>query len=153
MSRGAYVFMRRYIHFADNHRQAEKGQPGYDALYKVWYPLDIMMAGIRAALTAGKHITVNESMIRYMGRAVTYVQYVPAKAIKHGVKVFCLCCAISAVLLSFKVYVGNQGGGRASRGCWAAKDYVTFFNAVNRNDRDSADLSTTIRTNSMPINE
>ena len=120
MSRGAYVFMRRYIHFADNHRQAEKGQPGYDALYKVRYPLDIMMAGIRAALTAGKHVTVDESMIRYMGGAVTYVQYMPAKPIKHGMKVFCLCCAISAVLLSFKVYVGDQEGGKASRDCWAA---------------------------------
>ena len=120
MSRGAYVFMRRYIHFADNHRQAEKGQPGYDALYKVRYPLDIMMAGIRAALTDGKHVAVDESMIRYMGGAVTYVQYMPAKPIKHGMKVFCLCCAISAVLLSFKVYVSNQGGGEASRDCWDA---------------------------------
>ena len=47
-------------------------------------------------------------MIGYMGRVVSYVQYMLAKPIKHGIKVFCLCCAISACLLSFKVYVGKD---------------------------------------------
>ena len=47
-------------------------------------------------------------MIRYMGRAITYVQYMPAKPIKHGIKVFALCCAVSAIILAFKVYVGKE---------------------------------------------
>ena len=46
--------------------------------------------------------------LRYMGRAVSHVQYMPAKPIKHGIKVFCLCCAVSNVLLSFEVYVGKE---------------------------------------------
>ena len=82
---------------------------GYDPLFKVCYPLDLMMKGMRAAWTAGKHVIIgDESMIRYMGRAVSYVQYMPAKPIKHGIKVFCLCCAVSAVLLSFEIYVGKE---------------------------------------------
>ena len=36
--------------------------------------------------TAGKHVTIDESMIWYMGRAISYVQYMPAKPIKHGIK-------------------------------------------------------------------
>ena len=67
-----------------------------------------MMKGMRSAWNAGKHVTIDESMIRYMGRAVSYVQYMPAKPIKHGIKVFALCCAISAVLLAFEVYVGKD---------------------------------------------
>ena len=57
---------------------------------------------------AGKHVTIDESMIKYMGRAVFFVQYMPAKPIKHGIKVFVVCCALSAVLLGFKVYVEKE---------------------------------------------
>ena len=46
--------------------------------------------------------------IRYTGRAVSYVQYMPAKLIKHGIKVVSLCYACSAVILAFKVYVGKD---------------------------------------------
>jgi hypothetical protein len=77
-------------------------------LFKVKYALDVMMNGMKNSWTAGKHVTIDESMIRYMGRAISYVQYIPAKPIKHGIKVFALCCAFSAVILAFKVYVGKE---------------------------------------------
>ena len=32
----------------------------------------------------------------------------PAKPIKHGIKVCCLCCDVSAVLLTCEVYVGKD---------------------------------------------
>ena len=32
----------------------------------------------------------------------------PLKSIKHGIKVFCLCCSYSAMLLSFVIYVGKD---------------------------------------------
>ena len=62
---------------------------------------------MRRAWTPGKHVTIDESMIWYMGRAISYVQYMPAEPVKHGIKVFALCCALSAVTFSFKVHVGN----------------------------------------------
>jgi len=34
--------------------------------------------------------------------------YMPLKPIKHGIKVFCLCCSYSAMLLSFIIYVGKE---------------------------------------------
>ena len=92
------------IHFADNNKARKKGTPGYDPLFKVQYPFEVMMKGMRACWTAGQHVTVDESMVRYMGRAISYVQYMPAKPIKHGIKVF----AISGVLLAFKVYTGKE---------------------------------------------
>merc|ERR1712197_297235 len=48
-------------------------------------------------------------MILYKGRAVNYVQYMPAKPIKHGVKVYMICCAASSILLAFEIYVGREG--------------------------------------------
>ena len=47
MTRDAYVFMRQYIHFADNATRKSKGEIGYHALFKVKYALDIMMAGMK----------------------------------------------------------------------------------------------------------
>jgi len=43
-----------------------------------------------------------------MGRMISCVQYMPAKPIKHGIKVLALCCALSAVILLFKIYVGKE---------------------------------------------
>ena len=108
MTRDAYTFMRRFIHFSDNSRRKGKGISGFDPLFKVRYPLDVMMKGMRSAWTAGQHVTIDESMIRYMGRAVSYVQYMPAKPIKHGIKVFCLCCAIDLSSTEVVVVRGNH---------------------------------------------
>ena len=47
-------------------------------------------------------------MIKYCVRAVAFVQYMPAKPIKHGIKVFCVCCAVSGIMLAYKVYCGNK---------------------------------------------
>ena len=100
--------MCQYIHFADNSKRVPKGKPGYNPLFKEKFTLDEMMKGMRKAWIAGKHVTTDKLMMRYMGRAINYVQYMPAKPIKHGIKVFALCCAMSAVILAFKVYVGKE---------------------------------------------
>ena len=47
-------------------------------------------------------------MIKYYGCAVAFIQYMPAKPIKHGIKVFCVCCAILGIMLAYKVYCGNK---------------------------------------------
>ena len=43
-----------------------------------------------------------------MGQAISYVYYMPAKLIKHVIKVLALYCAFSAVILAFKVYVEKK---------------------------------------------
>ena len=47
MSRSAFEFLRRYIHFADNNKANPKGTTGYDPLFKVKYVLDVMMNGMK----------------------------------------------------------------------------------------------------------
>jgi len=108
MTRDAYEFMRRNIHFVDNSDRKKAGTPGYDPMFKCRYVLDLFMKGIMLAWIAGELVTIDESMIKYMGRAVSFVQYMPAKPIKHGIKIFAICCAHSSVLLNFFVYVGKE---------------------------------------------
>jgi hypothetical protein len=108
MSRDAHEFLRCNIHLADNSLQQPEGSEGYDSLFKVRYPLDVIGKGLQKIWTTGQHITIDESMIKYCGRAVAFIQYMPAKPIKHGIKVFCVCCAISGIMLACEVYCGNK---------------------------------------------
>ena len=44
-----------------------------------------------------------------MGCTVSWLrQYCPAIPIKHDIKVFCLCCAYTGVVLALKVYLGKE---------------------------------------------
>ena len=65
------------------------------------------MKGMRYVWNARNHVIIDNIILKYMSRDVTYVQYMHAKPIKHGIKVFAICCAIYTILLGFKVYVGQ----------------------------------------------
>ena len=69
--------------------------------------MGVIMNMMQKSWTAGEKVTIDESMIKYKGRAVCFVQYMPAKPIKHGIKVYACCCgcAVSAVMLSFEIYI------------------------------------------------
>ena len=100
--------MRRNIHFYKNSEINQKGVCGYNPLLKVIYMFRINMKGIRGVWTAIKYVNIDESMIKYMVRAITYVQYMPSKPIKNCIKVFAICYDLSTILLGFKVYVGQE---------------------------------------------
>jgi hypothetical protein len=106
MPHHAFNFLRNFMHFLKTKEQKKKGEPGYDPLFKVAYVLSQIMAGLRLAWVAGERVTIDESCIKYMGRAIAFVMYNPKKPIKHHVKVFAVCCAYTAVLLGFEVYCG-----------------------------------------------
>ena len=104
----AYEYMRQHIHFANNSKRLAKVFPGYYFLSKVRYPMAELMLGIWRDWVPGKYVTIDESIICYMGRAVSFVQYMPAKPIKHGIKVYALCCAFSTILFAYQVYMGKE---------------------------------------------
>jgi hypothetical protein len=47
-------------------------------------------------------------MIKYKGKQIRFIQYMPAKPIKHGIKVFALCCAESGYVYGCWVYCGKE---------------------------------------------
>ena len=110
MTRDAFLFLERYLHFADNNQfeVTGLGNPRRPPLFKIQPLLDVLSKNLKLWWTAGQKICIDESMILYKGRAVAFVQYMPAKPIKHGIKVFALCCAATGFLLSFEVYTGAE---------------------------------------------
>jgi hypothetical protein len=67
-------------------------------LYRKKFVIDTILKTPAAGWILGQQIRVDESMIKYMGRFVLFIQYMPAKPIKHGIKVYALCCAYTGYL-------------------------------------------------------
>jgi hypothetical protein len=109
MPRNNYLQIRRYLHFVDNESLPKlPGDKNWHPLQKIKPVLDIVRSRMQIAWTLGQNIVIDESMILYNGRAIQWVQYMPRKPIKHGIKVFALCCATTGVLVSFLVYTGKD---------------------------------------------
>ena len=100
--------MRRHFHPALNRQEIPKGHKNYDPLFKICFVIVVVMKGLAAAWVAGKWITIDESMIKYKGKYVEFVQYMQDKPIKHGLKVFSCSCSVTAVTLSLIIYVGKE---------------------------------------------
>jgi hypothetical protein len=105
----AYLQVPRYIHFVDNAHLLTKEDPKWHALQKIQKPMEIILKTLRDGWILGQRIYVDETMTKYMGRFVSFVQYMPAKPIKHGIKVYALCCAYTGYLYWFEIYTGKGG--------------------------------------------
>ena len=103
MTRDGFHFLRRFIHFA----ASDKRRQSKDPLYKIRIVIELLQTQFPKLWNAGEHICVDESMIKYKGRSITFIQFMPTKPIKHGIKVFALCCSVTGYLLAFEVYTGR----------------------------------------------
>ena len=108
MLRNVYQLMQRYIHFVNNNNKMATVLPGFDVLFKVRFPIDELMKGIWQCKVADKDVTIDKSMISFMGRAVSFVQYMPVKPIKHQLKVYTFFCAVSTIVLAYHIYIGKE---------------------------------------------
>ena len=84
----------------------QRGEEGYNPLFKVQPMLDIVNPWYETVYSAGKNLCVNESMVKFKGRFF-FRQYLPAKPTKWGIKVFVLCESQTGYGLKFQVYTGK----------------------------------------------
>ena len=111
-SKNAFESVRRFIHFNDRQQLiTKKDDHRYDPLFKVRPAFDMVLNNITKNWIAGECVCIDESMIKYMGRAIYFVQYNPRKPIKHGIKVFVCCCAYTGHTLIWEVYFGKDFKG------------------------------------------
>jgi hypothetical protein len=103
-----FQHIRQFIHFTDNNILPKKGALGWNPLQKVAPVIDLITAALAAAWILGKRICVNKSMIKYTGRAILFIQYMQVMPIKHGIKVFALCCAHTGYLYHIEIYTGKE---------------------------------------------
>ena len=107
MSRARFERLTRYLHVSDRENEPGRNEPNYDKLYKIRPVLEMVQQSFARYYKAGQNQTIDEGMIAYKGR-LSYIQYLPAKPIKRGIKVWMRCDADTAYLHQFDIYLGKQ---------------------------------------------
>ncbi|XP_052260325.1 piggyBac transposable element-derived protein 4-like [Dreissena polymorpha] len=97
----------QYFHVADWSTEPGRGEPGYDKLFKVRPVMESVSRTFQDIYTLNKEVSIDEAMIAFTGR-LSFRQYMPAKPIKRGIKVWMRCDARTAFLARFEVYLGQQ---------------------------------------------
>lgn len=108
MSKNRFDQIRRYIRFVNNRRLVSKGNRNWSPLQKINPFIEKMLERFRACYTMGQFMSIDGSMIKYKGKQIRFIQYMPAKPIKHGIKVFVLSCAETGYCYGFLIYCGKE---------------------------------------------
>ena len=94
------------LHFVNNDDRIEKGDPGYNPLFKIQSVLDMVVTSWEMAVDAAKYLSLDESMTPFRGRVI-FRQYNKSKHHRYGVKVFALCDAATSYCLKYDIYTGG----------------------------------------------
>lgn len=105
MPRDRFNLIWRYLHLHNN----EDRLPRPDKLHKIRWMLNYLNHQFLEAYVPDGYVTVDESMIKFKGR-LSFRQYLPAKPIKWGVKVWSLAESKTGYLHKFQVYTGKEDG-------------------------------------------
>lgn len=106
MSRNRFESLAQYFHMNDSSKQIPRGQPGFDPLYKVRPIVSLTQETFSSSYHPSKDLTVDEAMIKFKGRC-GFLQYLPAKPTKWGIKVWALCDAKCYYMLNYSIYTGK----------------------------------------------
>lgn len=101
MSRCRFEALLSCLHFSDN-----EACPEGNRLFKLESLLNICNKNFQAALTPGQYVCIDESMVPFRGR-LSFLQYIPGKRHKYGVKIFKLCSE-GGYTYNTKIYAGKQ---------------------------------------------
>ena len=119
ISRDHFRDIHRFLHFADNTSLPLHGEPGHDRLGKVRPVLTALLEQFLTSFNPHCEQAIDEAMIPFQGRSSqdeamipfqgrsSLKQYMPAKPIKRGIKVWCRADAHNGYLCEFRIYMGR----------------------------------------------
>ena len=105
MSRNRFRKILRNIHVVDNSAAPSRTAPNYDRLWKVRPLLDALSKQCKELYNPHWELSIDESMIGTKCR-LSFIQYMPKKPTKWGIKVWVCCDAVTGYIFSFDVYTG-----------------------------------------------
>jgi hypothetical protein len=106
-TRDRFLSIKKYLHLADNTKLGDQKVPSADRLGKIRPLLDLLVANFRACYKPGRYLTVDEDICKFKGRN-KMKQYLRAKIIKWGYKLWKLCDSTTAYVLNLDVYTGKK---------------------------------------------
>ena len=102
MSRNRFLEISRYLHFNDNSKQ-QSSPP--DKLFKVRPVIESLSSAFAAHYVPSRNISIDEQMIGTKCR-VSFIQYLPKKPKKWGIKVWVLADSSNGYVPKFEIYTG-----------------------------------------------
>lgn len=107
MTRARFQMINRFLHVANNAEAVNRGEPGYNPLFKVQPLIDHLKAKFAQWYYPRKCLSIDEAMIGFNGR-LSFKQYIPSKPTKWGIKVWEICESKTGFCLDFDVYTGKN---------------------------------------------
>ena len=104
-TRDRFLAIKKYLHLADNSTFGDGKTSNPDRLAKLRPFLNLLLQNFRSNYRPSRFLTVDEDMVKFKGRQ-SMKQYMKAKIIKWGYKVWKLCDSSSAYILNLDVYTG-----------------------------------------------
>ena len=91
----------------NNDDLAPRGDPAHDRLGKVRPLIDHLSEKFATLYEPSRDVAVDEAMIKFQGR-LSLKQYMPAKPIKRGIKVWVLGDSSNGYFSNYDVYTGRK---------------------------------------------
>ena len=100
MKRDRFTLLMKFLHLNDSKHYIQKGQPSHDAPYKLRPFLQPLILNFQQHYVLHKEISVDET-ITFKGR-LGFIQYMPEKNTKWGLKAFVLSDAHNGYMYTGK---------------------------------------------------
>lgn len=111
MSRDRVKMMLRFIRFDNENTRAERVQTDKAApIRDIWIMLN---RNLEKAYKPYECITIDEQLFPFRGHT-KFIQYIPSKPTKYGIKIFWACDASNAYPLQGQLYTGKPTNDRSS---------------------------------------
>ena len=107
MPRDRFTQILRYLHCSDKKLALPRTDPQYDKLHKIRPVLGTVLENCKAHYIPAEHISIDEQMIGTRCR-VGFIQYMPNKPQRFGIKVWALADSRNAYLCNFQIYTGKH---------------------------------------------
>ncbi|GFO38733.1 PiggyBac transposable element-derived protein 4-like [Plakobranchus ocellatus] len=127
MTRDRFLMIWRFLHVANN-SNADPTTP--DRLAKLRPMLTYLNEKFRTVYIPYGHVSTDESMVKFKGR-LGFRQYMPAKPIKWGIKVWCLAESSTGYMNSFQIYSGKEAGQEQGLAHHVVKDLLVPYHHSN----------------------
>nr|XP_022913127.1 piggyBac transposable element-derived protein 4-like [Onthophagus taurus] len=108
MSYDRFLFLLAALRFDDKNTRSDRKLT--DKLAAIRVTLDRFEENCTNNYCLGEEVTIDEMLVPFRGRC-SFLQYIPSKPAKYGLKVFVLCEAQTFYVTNLEVYCGNQPKG------------------------------------------
>ncbi|XP_048861754.1 piggyBac transposable element-derived protein 4-like [Brienomyrus brachyistius] len=107
MAVGRFEDIRRVLRFDDKRTSAFRLETDHMAAFR--YIWDLFLVNCRQRFIPSDCVTVDEQLVPFRGRS-KFLQYMPSKPTKYGLKIFWVCDAHIPYAIDGMVYTGRQPG-------------------------------------------